>query len=351
MLQSSEGAALVGVGRGVLGIERDGAIEVRERVFEASEIVERRAAVVPGVGDALVEAQRLRELRHCLLMPAEMLEDEAMIVERDARALIELERARDDRLGVGVAFHAHERNGEQVERTDVTGLVLEEAAELSFGVREPSPVQCRKRRPVSVFNFAHGNSATGRSGRDAFTSAKDEGARRKGCFIRAKIAQRDAKISGATKRGNLKAGSERAKNHAELVAVYSRWPLKRVMSRGSPAASPISNILLPLPPPSAEEAIETLLQAGGVRVERIVSHGQASPEGFWYDQDEAEWVLVLSGRARLQIEGEAQERALGPEDSMLLRAHCRHRVAWTEPGVATVWLTIFIAEALAPRSV
>jgi cupin 2 domain-containing protein len=117
------------------------------------------------------------------------------------------------------------------------------------------------------------------------------------------------------------------------------------------APPPTSSVLSPVPAPGAGEAIETLLKAEGVRVERIVSHGQASPAGFWYDQDEAEWVLVVQGRARLTIEGEAQERELGPGDSLFLLAHCRHRVAWTQADEPTVWLAFFIDARLAPKPI
>ncbi len=94
--------------------------------------------------------------------------------------------------------------------------------------------------------------------------------------------------------------------------------------------------------------METLLRGDGIRMERIVSHGHASPDGFWYDQNEAEWVLVMQGRARLTIEGEAEDRELGPGDSLFLPAQCRHRVSWTEPGKPTVWLAIFVDPRLAP---
>ena len=114
-------------------------------------------------------------------------------------------------------------------------------------------------------------------------------------------------------------------------------------------APPTLNILSSLPAPRGDEAIDTLLRGSGIRVERIASHGQASPAGFWYDQNEAEWVLVLRGRARLSIEGEAQDRALGPGDSVFLPAHCRHRVAWTSPDEPTVWLTIFVDAQLSPK--
>jgi cupin 2 domain-containing protein len=121
------------------------------------------------------------------------------------------------------------------------------------------------------------------------------------------------------------------------------------MAKENTVVPPTLNILAPLPVPVSNEAIETLLSGDGIRMERIVSYGQSSPPGFWYDQEQAEWVLVVHGRARLTIEGEAQDRELGPGDSLFLPAHCRHRVAWTQPDQPTVWLTIFIAPRLAPK--
>lgn len=105
----------------------------------------------------------------------------------------------------------------------------------------------------------------------------------------------------------------------------------------------LHNLLARLPPAGDQESIDTLLERPGVRIERIVSHGHASPPGFWYDQAEDEWVLLLSGAARIEIEGEQEDRALAPGDTLLLAAHCRHRVSWTDPDRATVWLAVFIA--------
>ncbi|MCO7519751.1 MULTISPECIES: cupin [unclassified Pseudomonas] len=103
------------------------------------------------------------------------------------------------------------------------------------------------------------------------------------------------------------------------------------------------NLFTALPPldAQAEEQLSTLLERPGVRIERIVSTGQASPSGFWYDQDEGEWVVLLSGSAGLQLAHENQPRVLRAGDHLDIPAHCRHRVAWTEPGVATVWLEVF----------
>ena len=101
------------------------------------------------------------------------------------------------------------------------------------------------------------------------------------------------------------------------------------------------NLLEPLPQTEDEEHFEDLWKAGGVRVERIVSHGHSSPEGFWYDQEEDEWVVLLSGSAVLEIEGENAPRTLQPGDWLLLPAHQRHRVAATDLDEPTIWLAVF----------
>ena len=101
------------------------------------------------------------------------------------------------------------------------------------------------------------------------------------------------------------------------------------------------NLLRDLPATLPQELFTTLLESAHVRIERIVSHGHASPPGFWYDQDEDEWVMVLSGAARLLIEGAESAIELGPGDHVNLPAHQRHRVEWTTPDGPTVWLAVF----------
>ena len=102
----------------------------------------------------------------------------------------------------------------------------------------------------------------------------------------------------------------------------------------------IHNVFDAIPETLPEEVEHCLLGCEGIRIERIVSAGQASPEGFWYDQDEHEWVLLLAGSAGLDIEGEGV-RTLKAGDFVLLPAHQRHRVAWTDVSVKTVWLAVF----------
>jgi cupin 2 domain-containing protein len=110
----------------------------------------------------------------------------------------------------------------------------------------------------------------------------------------------------------------------------------------------LRNLLTSLPAARDAEVSETLITARGIRLQGIISFGQVSPEGFWYDQTEAEWVMLLTGRARLLIAGEADERILGPGDLVYLPAHCRHRVEWTDPDHPTVWLALFIDGQLGP---
>jgi cupin 2 domain-containing protein len=103
------------------------------------------------------------------------------------------------------------------------------------------------------------------------------------------------------------------------------------------------NLLSGLPShPLAEEVVETLCERPALRIERIVSTGQSTPEGEWYDQTSDEFVLLVSGAARLRLEGEAHDRELGEGDFVFLPAHCRHRVVWTQHEPPTVWLAIHI---------
>jgi cupin 2 domain-containing protein len=89
------------------------------------------------------------------------------------------------------------------------------------------------------------------------------------------------------------------------------------------------------------EFTETLARGGRARVERIVSRGHASPPGFWYDQAETEWVMVVQGSARLRFETQEPPLELGPGDHVTIPPHARHRVEWTSPDEDTVWIAVF----------
>jgi cupin 2 domain-containing protein len=101
------------------------------------------------------------------------------------------------------------------------------------------------------------------------------------------------------------------------------------------------NLSSPLPDARAAEAVDALFVRPGLRIERIVSFGQASPPGFWYEEEEAEWVLLLAGAARLRFADEAEPRPLAPGDFVEIAPHRRHRVEWTDPDQPSVWLAAF----------
>ncbi|MFI5246476.1 MAG: cupin domain-containing protein [Gemmatimonadales bacterium] len=98
------------------------------------------------------------------------------------------------------------------------------------------------------------------------------------------------------------------------------------------------NLFANIPSVLPGELIESLLQSVTTRIERIISQGHASPNEFWYDQSQNEWVVVLRGAARLRFEDKVVE--LKPGDYMDIPAHKKHRVEWTTPDEPTVWLAV-----------
>ncbi len=102
------------------------------------------------------------------------------------------------------------------------------------------------------------------------------------------------------------------------------------------------NLFANAPAALAEELFETLLGAPGVRVERIVSTGQATPAGQWLQQERVEWVALLSGSAGLLFDGEAAARVLKPGDWVTIPARARHRIEWSDATAPTVWLAMHV---------
>ena len=104
-----------------------------------------------------------------------------------------------------------------------------------------------------------------------------------------------------------------------------------------------------MPDSISGEVFEDIVRGDSVRIERIVSQGQVTPEDEWYDQDAHEWVILLQGAARLLLEVPAagdstasvEEVSLSAGDYVNIPAHRRHRVSWTDPERQTVWLAVF----------
>lgn len=103
----------------------------------------------------------------------------------------------------------------------------------------------------------------------------------------------------------------------------------------------LGNLFRDVPESLPEELFETLAEHGQVRIERIVSRGHASPEDFWYDQEQHEFIVVVAGSARLHIEGEPEPRELTVGDYLNIPAHQKHRVDATDASEPTIWLAVF----------
>ena len=101
----------------------------------------------------------------------------------------------------------------------------------------------------------------------------------------------------------------------------------------------LANNLLQNITTSQDEIFETILTKGNVKIERIISSGQSSPEDFWYDQEQEEFVLIVQGEAVVKFE--QKEVLLKVGDYVNIPAHCKHRVKYTSKTEETIWLAVF----------
>ena len=102
----------------------------------------------------------------------------------------------------------------------------------------------------------------------------------------------------------------------------------------------MQNIFDAIPAELPQELIEQIAGHEDVRIERIVSHGHNSPEGFWYDQEQDEFVLLLQGEAELEFEDGTVRLRRG--DHLTIKAHRKHRVQWSTPEQPTIWLAVHL---------
>lgn len=84
-----------------------------------------------------------------------------------------------------------------------------------------------------------------------------------------------------------------------------------------------------------------MMEKPGVRIERIMSKGHVSPEGFWYDQNEDEWVVLLKGSAVIEY-SDGSETALKAGDALFIPAGRRHRVKFTSAKPECEWFCVFV---------
>lgn len=103
------------------------------------------------------------------------------------------------------------------------------------------------------------------------------------------------------------------------------------------------NIFSHIPSDIPDEIFETIAAGGAVRIERIISRGQVTPPGSWYDEELSEWVILLKGSAGILFEGEANAITLLPGDHILIPPHRRHRVTGTDDREPTIWVAVHFA--------
>jgi len=101
----------------------------------------------------------------------------------------------------------------------------------------------------------------------------------------------------------------------------------------------MENLFESIPEDIGEEVFTDLIRGESVRIERILSRGQSSPDSGWYDQDDNEWVMVVKGEAKISFENDSVVH-LRAGSYINIPAHTKHKVAWTKPDTETIWLAI-----------
>lgn len=101
-----------------------------------------------------------------------------------------------------------------------------------------------------------------------------------------------------------------------------------------------SNIFELIPDEISNELFENIVTSENIRIERIISKGHVSPESGWYDQDENEWVIVLTGQAKIEFDNKAPVHLVSGS-YLNIPAHTLHKVSWTDPDTETIWLAIY----------
>ena len=159
----------------------------------------------------------------------------------------------------------------------------------------------------------------------------------------AKIQQLNAFVALSEAQPALRQALRDCNSHHEVVALARQHGFEISRRWGEGVAEPTSTRSLlagPLPP-EGEEFATVLLQGDGWRLERIHSNRATSPAGFWYEQAEHEWVLLLQGSALMAFEGDADLVELNRGDQILIPSGRRHRVVATDAVPGTLWLALF----------
>jgi cupin 2 domain-containing protein len=98
----------------------------------------------------------------------------------------------------------------------------------------------------------------------------------------------------------------------------------------------MTNIFDVTVPEIDHENFRTLLEHKNVEIKTIVSNTLKTPQTFKQDKDE--WVVVLKGCAKLEINGIVHKLKAG--DSLFIPAQTQHILQKTKKVV--VWLAVYI---------
>lgn len=94
-----------------------------------------------------------------------------------------------------------------------------------------------------------------------------------------------------------------------------------------------------IPAKNESELLETLCRDKSINIERIISNGHTTAEGKWYNQEHNEWVIVLQGKATLELENK-EKINLSKGDYLLIPARLKHRVSYTSTNPVCIWLAV-----------
>jgi cupin 2 domain-containing protein len=162
-----------------------------------------------------------------------------------------------------------------------------------------------------------------------------------------KIRQLNAFVALSEQDPSLRQALIACAHHNEVVALAQSRGFEIGRRWGEPSrmeGADAASLLAGPQPPLGSETVEVLLRTPHLRLERIHSCAASSPEGFWYDQTEHEWVSLLQGQATLRFADEPSPRQLRCGDSLLISRGRRHRVLATDPPPGTIWLALFWSE-------
>ncbi len=101
------------------------------------------------------------------------------------------------------------------------------------------------------------------------------------------------------------------------------------------------NLFENIPESFPEEIFDIILQKPGIRIERIISRGNSSPENFWYDQENDELAFLIQGESIIEFAG-GNEIKMYKGDFIFIPAHNKHRVKWTNPDINNIWIAVHL---------